>query len=85
MQVQGVGAFLPVPQFGPWGAGEGSLTQGCCCILLMWEGELPVGLSPFLPGGAAGVKARQLALPVTEHFLCLLKHSISLLRFCLNI
>lgn len=84
MQVQGVGAFLPVPQFGPWGGGV-SLTQGCCCILLMWEGELPVGLSPFLPGGAAGVKARQLALPVTEHFLCLLKHSISLLRFRLNI
>lgn len=79
MKVQGVGASLILACGSVWVSGA-LCSRGHCHVLSMCS----VGGSLCLPlplAGAARIKLLHLVLPITWHFLCFLKYSVSLLSF----
>lgn len=57
MQVQGVGAFLPVPQFGPWGGG-GVFDSGMLLHTADVGGRAASGAEPLPPWGCCWGKSK---------------------------
>lgn len=68
---------LPVVQFGSRELSAREDTVTCCPCAAREEASA----SPLPLAGAARIQLLHLVLPITWHFLCFLKYSVSLLSF----